>query len=591
MAWGGNSSGELGDGKTEASNLPVAVCAVGETAPCSQGLSGVTAIAAGADHSFALLSTGTVVAWGTGLGNGTTETSDVPVAVCAVGETAPCANHLGGVTAIAGGEIHSLALLSSGTVVAWGGNSEGQLGNGNTTNSTVPVEVKGLSGVVAVSAGGEHSLALLSNGTVMAWGSNGFGQLGDGGEAKSDVPVAVCAAGEKAPCAKKLEGVRAVSAGRFHALALLSNGTVMAWGNNGVGQLGDGSHTGPESCGTPPVQPCAKSPVKVSGLSSVGAIAAGGQHSMALLASGSVLAWGDNELGQLGVGSRTGPEPCGPFATPCSTTPVAVLTHGAEVGIAAGGQHSLAFGPPPPPSSNLPELGRCVKLPTKTGAYSFAGCVIKNATHKGSFEWMPGPGAKPKFEALIGQPVLETVGGKRVSCSSGLIAGEWTGAKTASINIELQGCVNGKLSCATHPIFGGSIQTETPVEGELGFITGGEKPTAGLDIKAKSPASSLLAFSCEGAGGSEKEGWSLEGSVIGLIKPIDAMNSVFTLLYKASNGLQKPERFEGGLKDTLLATRLIAGEPQREQAGLTLKGSEKAAIVAENEEPLEIKAR
>jgi hypothetical protein len=268
---------------------------------------------------------------------------------------------------------------------------------------------------------------------------------------------------------------------------------------------------------------------------------------------------------------------------------VAAFTHGAQVGIASGEKFSLAFGPPPPAPSNLPELGRCEKVTNQKGVYKYGNCVIKSPGGKGSFEWKPGPGPKPKFEALVGKPVLETVGKKRVSCSSGLITGEWTGAKTASINIEFQGCVNGKLSCATHPVFGGSILTETPVEGELGFITGGEKPTVGLDIKAKSPASSLLVFSCEG--GATTEGWSVEGSVIGLIKPFDAMTLQFKLLYTATTGLQKPERFEGGLKDTLLATRLVAGEPQREQAGLTLKGLETATILADGEEPLEIKAK
>ena len=131
MAWGCNDSGQLGNGTTTDSDVPVAV----------SGLGGVTAIAAGADHSLALLSDGTVMAWGYNgsgqLGNGTTTDSDVPVAVSGLSGT---------VTAIAGGGTHSLALLSDGTVMAWGRNGSGQLGNGTTTDSHVPVAVSGLSG-------------------------------------------------------------------------------------------------------------------------------------------------------------------------------------------------------------------------------------------------------------------------------------------------------------------------------------------------------------------------------------------------------------------------------------------------------------
>src|SRR4029077_10868440 len=126
----------------------------------------------------------------------------------------------------------SLALLADGTVVAWGANGLGQLGNGGTTESNVPVAVQGLSGVKAISAGASHSLALLANGTVMAWGDNESGQLGVGSAVEdSEVPVAV----------KGLSGVKAISAGANYSLALLTNGKAMAWGENESGQLGDGS--------------------------------------------------------------------------------------------------------------------------------------------------------------------------------------------------------------------------------------------------------------------------------------------------------------------------------------------------------------
>ena len=139
---------------------------------------------------------------------------------------------LTGVTAVSdGGEDgeHSLALLSNGTVVAWGANANGELGNATTEDSDVPVTVSlslppGVT-VKAISAGGSDSLALLSNGEVRAWGNNFLGELGNGTVTSSDVPVAVCALGATPPCSagngNVLTGVTAVSAARNTSMALL----------------------------------------------------------------------------------------------------------------------------------------------------------------------------------------------------------------------------------------------------------------------------------------------------------------------------------------------------------------------------------
>ena len=161
----------------------------------------MTAVAAGGYYSLALTSTGAVYAWGYNadgeLGNGNTTNSDVPVKVkLPAGRkvTAIAAGgYLEGVGADTAGPGHSLALTSTGAVLAWGYNADGELGNGNRTNSDVPVKVKLPAGrkVTAVAAGELHSLAVTSTGAVLAWGGNNFGQLGDGSYEGSDVPVRV----------------------------------------------------------------------------------------------------------------------------------------------------------------------------------------------------------------------------------------------------------------------------------------------------------------------------------------------------------------------------------------------------------------
>jgi hypothetical protein len=150
---------------------------------------------------------GTVWAWGYNgdgeLGNGTNTDSNVPVPV----------SGLSGITAIAGGGYHSLALKNDWTVWAWGYNEYGQLGNGTNTDSNVPVPVSGLSGITAIAGGEYHSLALKNDWTVWTWGWNGYGQLGNGTNTDSNVPVQVSG----------LTGIMAIAGGGSHSLAIYPN--------------------------------------------------------------------------------------------------------------------------------------------------------------------------------------------------------------------------------------------------------------------------------------------------------------------------------------------------------------------------------
>jgi len=288
FAWGWNIVGQLGDGSTNGSDVPVKVRLPG-------GGAKVTAVAAGYAHSVALTSTGAVLAWGKNyngdLGNGSTTDSDVPVRVDMPASTK--------VTAVAAGSEHNLAVTSTGAVLAWGYNADGQLGNGSTGTSDVPVNVSLPTGtkVTGVAAGALQSMALTSTGAVLAWGYNADGELGDGTKTISDVPVKV-----KLPPGTKvtaiaaggfLYGVGGITAGPDHSLAVTSTGAVLAWGYNADGELGDGSRTNSDV----PMK------VKLHAGMKVTAVAAGDLHSLALTSTRAVLAWGGNNFGQLGDGS------------------------------------------------------------------------------------------------------------------------------------------------------------------------------------------------------------------------------------------------------------------------------------------------
>ncbi len=300
-AWGNNEASQLGDGTTQNRSSPITV----------PGLSGVKSVAAGGNSSFAIkASDGSVWAWGFGnwgqLGDGTGADHSSPVQIPG----------LSGVASISANLYHTLALMADGTVKSWGYNGNGQLGDG--TNAFIrysPVTVVGLSGVTAIAAGFFHSLALLSNGTVKAWGDNTYGQLGNGTNTSSSSPVTV----------DGISTATQIAAGEYHSLALLSGGTVQAWGANNTGQLGDGTNTNRTT------------PVTVLDLSGVTQIAAGSNFNIARLSDGTLKSWGSNFDGQLGDGTTT-----------ARSTPVTVPGISGVIGIATasrGGAFSLALLP------------------------------------------------------------------------------------------------------------------------------------------------------------------------------------------------------------------------------------------------------
>jgi alpha-tubulin suppressor-like RCC1 family protein len=271
LCWGYNASGQLGDGTTTNRLTPMPVIGLG---------SGVAAVAAGTDHTCALTSVGGVVCWGWNhygqLGDGTTTDRLSPTPVVGLGS---------GVSEIAVGWGYTCALTSGRGVVCWGHNRTGQLGDGTTTDRLTPTPVTGLGNVVAIAAGDDQTCAITSVGGVVCWGENTVGELGDGTTTDRLTPTPVVGLGS---------GVNKIAAGGVHTCALTAAGGVLCWGYNLEGELGNGT----DSMQT--------TPTAVSGSETgVVAITTGTKHACALTTAGSVLCWGWNAGGQLGDGTTT----------------------------------------------------------------------------------------------------------------------------------------------------------------------------------------------------------------------------------------------------------------------------------------------
>ena len=270
--WGNNSSGELGDSTTDLHTTPGNVVTLNRN---------VTQITAGGAFTCALLNSGAVKCWGSNssgqLGNGTDSTRTT---------LSPVVGLSSGIAEIAAGGYVSCAVTNGGGAKCWGYNYYGTLGDGTTIMRPAPVDVSGLSGPVSkIATSGNHTCALLTSGGVQCWGYNYYGQLGNNTTTDQLLPVDVTGLAS---------GVVQIVAGYTHSCALLNTGGVKCWGSNYSGQLGDNTTINRAT------------PVDVFGLTAgVKAITASNSHTCALLNGGGVRCWGYNGYGQLGDGTTT----------------------------------------------------------------------------------------------------------------------------------------------------------------------------------------------------------------------------------------------------------------------------------------------
>ncbi len=209
-----------------------------------------------------------------------------------------------------------------------------------------------------------------------------------------------------------------------------------------------------------------------------------------------------------------------------------------------------------------PEWGRCVKVesPKRGVGYTASTCITRaKPTALGKYEWAPA--AQPenlRFSGAGGETELKTVGHPTIKCVAANISGEYTGAKTASVTIELQACNNPSSTLCKSPNATATGEILTfPLSAEIGFtrheeVNGHLVVAVGMDLKPTPPLTALASYECTGEG----ESAMVEGSVIGKLSPINKMSEAtdVAFLVKKTTGLQVPESFQEGPKDTLSTT-------------------------------------
>lgn len=247
-------------------------------------------------------------------------------------------------------------------------------------------------------------------------------------------------------------------------------------------------------------------------------------------------------------------------------------------------------------SAAPPEFGRCVKVAPKTGEYAGAKCLTPTPG-RGSYDWLPSAGEKKKFTTIVENPVIASTGKSKttIACQFGESEGEYAGPKTVTVKrLVLKDCKTpqapGELLIKTWCQNVGATRGEVipnELAGELGYILATTK--VGLDLKPLS-GSSLALFECGGANETTEVGMGtgtfreLQGSVIGRVKKLNTMLLENAVKYEAKKGVQIPEQFEGGAKDTLTT---LVGLTEKTPEPTTLSALEEVT----GEEEIEVKAK
>jgi alpha-tubulin suppressor-like RCC1 family protein len=324
IAFGNDYACQLGQGSAVYPANPSYVKGVGGVG----NLTGIKYIVGSSESSYAIrASDGALIGWGNNtqgqLGLGTvTATECTPKVV-----GAPLNSN---VVQVDGGDNFTLALLSNGTVYGIGENVNGQLGIGNTTDQSSPQQVMKSAGVpltnvVNISCGDGSSYAILADGTLWSWGHGGWGQLGLGNCTVVTPYATQVLTGAQGHASGFLQNVKQVAGGNAHAVIVLNDGTVYTMGSDQYGQLGDGTIGGADVCGLG--IGCKNVPYKVASLSNIVSVSDGDQWSFAVTNTGTVMAWGQNNKGQLGINSTTNTgTPTAMNMSGCIVLPVELLS-------------------------------------------------------------------------------------------------------------------------------------------------------------------------------------------------------------------------------------------------------------------------
>jgi len=334
--WGRNDYGEFGDGSTSSASAPVRVLKGAAVSADNDGtyLTNIKSIGPGGDHTCALSNAGNIYCWGENpdgeLGNGSTADAHTPVRVLK-GAAVSADNdgtYLTNIGSIDPGYYHTCVLSNAGNTYCWGYNDVGELGNGSTVSASAPVRVlKGaavsadndgtyLANLKSIYGGGYYTCALSNAGNTYCWGENGYGQLGNGSTAAAHTPVRVLkgAAVSADNDGTYLTNIGSIDPGDYHTCALSNAGNTYCWGENYYGELGNGSTVSASA----PVRVLKGAAVSADNdgtyLANLKSIDAGFCYNCALSNAGNTYCWGYNDTGEIGNDS-----------TAAAHTPVRVL--------------------------------------------------------------------------------------------------------------------------------------------------------------------------------------------------------------------------------------------------------------------------